>query len=227
MSVSTAKRWVTIWALIGLVNTGIEAYSADLSQQAQPFEQDDNEQTSANERQGSPNQQSWPEPNPTITDLLSKITSLLSAPESQETAERSRRDLKAQEGMADYALAVAAIAGIQAFLTFVGIILVWRTLAATKRATSAAAKAAKAAEEAVGVTREIGEKQTRAYVNLILANVTGITPNGEMRFNVTVANGGQSPAVDFGCFCTPPSNPLEGGCRSWFWAEQNARESGD
>jgi hypothetical protein len=78
------------------------------------------------------------------------------APDREDAAQRRQwaedQDLKAQRQMARWTLimGVVAIAGI--FLSAIGIYLVFGTLVATRRATVA--------------TREIGENQTKAYVNI-------------------------------------------------------------
>ena len=196
MSDSTAKRWVVLYVLFGVALAPAQTQSADLSQKFQPIEQDNNEQSSAATRQRSPKQQTGPKPNAAIVDLFSEIASSLEAPESQEQAERSRQDLEAQKSMAFYAWMMAVVAGIQAILTFFGILLVWRTLITTKDATSAAAKAAEAADKSVTVTQAIGEKQVRAYLGKKSSTAVNILINQKPQIHIDIMNSGMSPALD-------------------------------
>jgi hypothetical protein len=52
-------------------------------------------------------------------------------------------------------------------------------------------------ERAVGVTREIGEAQVRAYVRIKSANIYFIGKDGLPLIEIVAVNSGQSPALDF------------------------------
>lgn len=115
-----------------------------------------------------------------------------------ETAEELQttrcRDVAAQEAMSDWAFGALILTGV-------GVILIWWTLYHTKKAAVAAAAAVEqarlaneAARDAVTVTREMGERQVRAYVNIGAAKVSGLVPNGYPEIIFELTNGGQSPA---------------------------------
>ncbi|MEX0760708.1 MAG: hypothetical protein WD100_14090, partial [Tistlia sp.] len=93
------------------------------------------------------------------------------ARERQE--KREIEDLEAQKAMARWALPMLIAAALSVVVTFVGVVLVKRTLHYTREAANAARSAVdearnatRAADETVAVTRSIGMAQLRAYVVL-------------------------------------------------------------
>lgn len=119
---------------------------------------------------------------------------------SQGPASHEVRDLHAQEKMAMWAFWMFVATAATVALTFAALLAILRTLHHTKRAADAAvdmvteAKATSAAAEAtIGVTREIGQAQVRAYLSIKAARAYVDEKDGIV-FDVTVENSGQSPA---------------------------------
>ena len=120
---------------------------------------------------------------------------------SAQDHSRAERDLYAQQAMALWAKIMAVVTFLGLGLTSLGIYLVWGTLDQTKAAT-------KAAVEAVNVTREIGQRQVRAY--LWVAGITSnkIVVGAKPGFSVELKNSG-------GFFCE--AQPPVGGRISYQW----------
>ncbi|MEQ9639964.1 MAG: hypothetical protein RIM84_08065 [Alphaproteobacteria bacterium] len=87
----------------------------------------------------------------------------------------------------------AAVAGV--ILTAAGVVLVWRTLVATRAAAGHARRAAKAAEDIVVVTDSTARRQLRAYVHASCQ--VAIQRDGPATITVTFRNHGQTPAYHF------------------------------
>lgn len=100
---------------------------------------------------------------------------------------RAESDLDAQQAMALWAklMTVASVAGLG--VTAIGVYLVWGTLDQTRAATNAA-------QDAVAVTRDIGQRQVRAYLVDLDVRVVGYTPGAIPTYHMIVKNTGQSPA---------------------------------
>lgn len=116
--------------------------------------------------------------------------------------DRDQRDLHAQEGMALWAEYMFYATAATVLLTFAALIAIIRTLHHTRRAADytgdmliEAANATKAAEDGVATTRDIGEKQVRAYLHVSSVEFTLGRNQGEVGVSLTIANAGQSPAV--------------------------------
>ncbi|MHB0952583.1 MAG: hypothetical protein ACYC10_11695 [Allorhizobium sp.] len=112
-----------------------------------------------------------------------------------EAGEREKRDLVAQEGMnaATQEInaatqAMAAYAYWSTVLVGVGTVLLFVTLFLTMQAT-------RAARDAVSVTREIGEAQTRAYLEFHEVSATVTDDGSAILIKGSVLNSGNSPAV--------------------------------
>ena len=109
----------------------------------------------------------------------------------EEAAEREKQDLVAQKSMDAAAHSAKRAAWLSAALVAIGTgLLVW-TLALTREAN-------RAAQEAVAVTRDIGERQVRAYVGIHEVKA-GFLSNEEFpeqyRFMIILKNTGGSPAT--------------------------------
>lgn len=104
--------------------------------------------------------------------------------------QRAEKDLAAQQNMAQYAKWLLALTTLATAITFFGVWYVRRTLIETKEAV-------RAADDAVIVTRDIGQAQARAYVDIDRAEVTGFAKNRRVRFYVTFKNTGTTPAKHF------------------------------
>lgn len=101
---------------------------------------------------------------------------------SAQDHRRAERDLDAQESMALWAMIMTAISVAGVGLTGLGIYLVWGTLSETRIA-------ARAAQDAVAVTRDIGEAQVRCYIYANVAEINTDTDNMDIVFR----NFGNSP----------------------------------
>jgi len=77
-----------------------------------------------------------------------------------------------------------------ALLSLAAVYLLWETLKASR-------KTLKATQEMAGDTREIGEAQVRAYVNVEKAEVRGFSQNGKIGFYFEFKNTGSTPAKEF------------------------------
>jgi hypothetical protein len=95
----------------------------------------------------------------------------------------------------------------EALITLMGVILVWRTLVATRRAAIAAENAVNEAKNTSKVSREIGEAQVRAYLEIVEVRVSFVkwppnpVPHDDYvlvpKFKISVENTGNSPALEF------------------------------
>jgi hypothetical protein len=89
--------------------------------------------------------------------------------------------------------------------------------------TAWAAKAARAADAAVSVTREIGKKQTRAYLTIRRIKVIKFEPNSPVEVSIRIENAGQTPATDISAIGFLPfgfSNKKDEITLCEEWAEQ-------
>lgn len=107
--------------------------------------------------------------------------------------QRAEKDLAAQQNMAFYALWLLAISTLTTGITAFGVWYVRRTLVETSEAV-------RAADDAVAVTREIGRKQTRAYVVVSEPSIDFKDVGGTQFLIVKIVfkNTGQTPAMKFG-----------------------------
>ena len=97
--------------------------------------------------------------------------------------------------MAESTYRAVWVAAISAFITGIGIVLVWSTLKEARAATAAAVVASKYAGEAVQVTRDSAEKQLRAY--LLPDKITFLEhSSNDLWVGVVIKNTGQTPARD-------------------------------
>lgn len=159
-----------------------------------------------------------PEDPATIQNIVERIARALETANNQQKsaddADRAKRDLDAQEDMAGWAEAMFWASVVGLIVTGAGVLLVWRTLIATREAAHYAKIAAEATGEAVGEaksatraaeaavveTRRIGEAQVRAYLhpsNIKLDWEKGLDGPNQSRMkaiSVLWENSGHSPA---------------------------------
>ncbi len=83
-----------------------------------------------------------------------------------EANDIARRDLAAQQNMAESTFDLVEMAWWQIVIAVVAAILLGFTLFYTRRAVHEAGKGTQAAQESTRVAREIGEAQTRAYMSI-------------------------------------------------------------
>lgn len=115
----------------------------------------------------------------------------------EEARAREERDVLAQEGMETATDRMAQLAFWQTVFVGIGTLLVAGTLYLMVQANRAAIRAAEAANKTAEITRDIGEKQVRAYLSIesVAARITkyGITPE------IKIHNSGNSPAKAVQC----------------------------
>lgn len=122
--------------------------------------------------------------------------------ESERTEQRERSDLEAQWAAANAAREQAVLALWQIWIgvagtmvAAVGLIFIAVTLYYTRRAVKEASLATQAANDAVAITREIGERQLRAYVHVTRIGLEQVNNDEcEPAVRVSYKNFGQSPA---------------------------------
>ena len=140
------------------------------------------------------------EPNrllPAIEAIESAIRELVTEEDAQQHErqdERDEADLDAQKEMALWAkhMTRATVAGV--IITFAGVCLVAGTLYYSKIAAAAAVKAAEEAKHIVAVTRDLGIRQVRAYVDISTVIIKDLEVGKNPTTTVRVRNRGQSPA---------------------------------
>ena len=77
-----------------------------------------------------------------LDSLTSAVKSLKDNPESEAENKRAQSDLKAQQDMANWAFWMFVATAATVFLTFVGVLLIWRTLVHTRDAAKSSAEMA-------------------------------------------------------------------------------------
>lgn len=109
-------------------------------------------------------------------------------PQTSRNEWRQEQDLRAQRDMAKWAFIMLWVTGASVAVTSLGVVYVALTLQETRRAV-------KAADDAVAVTREIGNKQLRAYIGVASATAKfNWSGDASYRFVVTIKNYGATPA---------------------------------
>ena len=101
--------------------------------------------------------------------------------------ERAEADLVAQSEMALWARWMLIVTTLATLLTGIGVLFVRRSLTLNREAIAAALAA-------VNVTREIGERQIRAYLSAVDAVGTNFAKEGVPDLALKIINPGQSPA---------------------------------
>lgn len=149
---------------------------------------------------------------PAIKGIEAAIRDLI-AEEDKIEADRQRnqegRDLEAQESMAKWARWMFWATLGTAAVTIVGLVLIGFTLNYTKKAAEhtegmlrQAERATIAAEDAVIATRDIGEKQVRAYLHVKSVTLTIGEDGDSVGATLSIANAGQSPAIECSALVT-------------------------
>ncbi len=115
--------------------------------------------------------------------------------EASNEHERAEKDLIAQTEMALWALGMLVVSTLMMFVSALGVWWIRETLAETRNAV-------KAADDAVTVTRKIGESQLRAYCSVDSATLEQGNPDSggdgyrKIYTQITIKNYGQTPAYD-------------------------------
>jgi len=111
---------------------------------------------------------------------------VIESTEMAQNQSESRQGLFAQQDMSRWAFWMMIISGCTLLVTGIGIVWIRDTLVETRRAV-------KAADDAVKVTRDIGEAQISPYLSIVHASAFIDERNG-ISFTVQVKNSGQTPA---------------------------------
>ncbi|HEX2019057.1 MAG TPA: hypothetical protein VGO17_08985 [Aurantimonas sp.] len=135
--------------------------------------------------------------------------------EANRENQRAEYDLAAQRGMDRWAFWMMWIGAFSATATAVGIFLIYRTLTYTRDAATAARdtvdearRATAAAVETAAITRQMGQRQLRAYVTLVSAQVVGLNDDQRPMIRLMFSNSGQTSAYKAGGWmrvCTQPN----------------------
>lgn len=200
------RTWLYVFAFGIALAASVAAQVGDTSIEQQPVaETGQGDGSDENDEATQPDVTNSPDILTAIEGIESAIRDLI-AEEDQIEAERQRqnesRDLNAQEAMAKWARWMFWATIGTALVTLVGLILIGFTLRYTRKAAEhtegmlrQAERATIAAESAVEATRDIGEKQVRAYLHVTNVGFSLGEKTGEVGVRLTVANAGQSPAV--------------------------------
>lgn len=204
--------------LIALAGIGL-AYPVEQAAYGQPRPAESNQSAEAQVQPGSLS---------AIEKSIDRLTRAIEAGqrEPQPDAERKQaeRDLAAQEGMWTWAKVAAVVAGVMALLTFIGLLLIWRTLIQTARAADyagtmadeagkttkaaidaaeagsmsarAARRAAMATTESNRIARESMHRGLRAYLGVVGATVDSLTWGKVATVTIQLTNCGKTPAYD-------------------------------
>ena len=122
-----------------------------------------------------------------VIPLSERYACLLDAIEAEQQRIYSAADLQAQQDMAVWTFGMLWVSIAMLFVTGLGVTYVALTLEEARAATVAATSAA-------NITREIGQKQVRAYLSV--EKVTANFTDGAVEFRVYITNSGNSPAID-------------------------------
>ncbi|MDF1726160.1 MAG: hypothetical protein P1U53_00290 [Sulfitobacter sp.] len=112
--------------------------------------------------------------------------------QSERENHRAQKDLRAQRYMAVWAFIMALAAVATVVVTTLGLIWIKGTLDATRAGV-------KSSDASVEVAREIGQNQTRAYVDVAsLILILKIEPKPRYEIHVVVRNTGLTPCLKYG-----------------------------
>jgi len=133
----------------------------------------------------------------------SRTTCIIDAPIPQPDERTATADLKAQQEMADWALAMFFATGVGVLVTFAGVIYVAMTLHETRRMSAEAAKATAASETAAAAAVaantgfvESSKRELRAYVHVAKAEILDVKAGSYPQHLLQIQNAGQTPAYN-------------------------------
>lgn len=133
-----------------------------------------------------------------LTPALNKIETAIRdfitqqrAAQSQGPKDNEISDLEAQKDMALWAKFMSWTSFAMVFITFGGVILIYRTLIETRKMLTEAENTTTAAIDTVKVTSDTAERQLRAYVGVIEATMD---EPGSLHVSVQIKNVGKTPA---------------------------------
>jgi hypothetical protein len=183
------RTWLYVFAIIGLTLPANYA----LAQSASENEPRQEERAADAQQDNQEEQQPTIDLTTALNDIESAIRDLIEeedkiAIDAQES--REKRGLNAQEAMAEWAKLMFFATFSTVLLTFVALVYIRWTLIETKNAV-------RAADKTVLATREIGQKQVRAYLSVSDVKMEWGNENRTLtRISFIVENTGSSPARD-------------------------------
>jgi hypothetical protein len=146
-----------------------------------PVGQSANAQSRSTEGKGKAAEKALPAPTAAIENQLASIASAIEAPrtgpEAKATEKRAQDDLEAQQNMARYALWMFFATALTAVLTLAGILLIWRTLIHTRRASKYAGVGARQARRAAIASDLMAAEAAKATLAAVEANKAGQEAN--------------------------------------------------
>jgi hypothetical protein len=187
--------WLPIVAVVGLALAG--------ATNAQAISHNGGRHTRAHQAQTKPKTDAQPSALIAVQNDIQRVARALEAANDKQPSpaeqQQASDNLEAQQGMVKWARWMFCAAVLEALITASGVWLVYRTLYHTRIASKAArdavveaGRAADAANTSIEVTREIGQKQVRAYLHCIEAKYM-LVNDGIWCWPI-VKNTGQSPA---------------------------------
>lgn len=181
--------WLPVIAAIGLALAG--------TVDARPIGEHQGHRKGTTDAQTIPSTGAVPGPSIAFQNGVERIARALEAANNEQPSAKEKQDaqdnLNAQQNMATWAFWMFVVGAVEAILTGAGVLLVWRTLKASWAAAREAKRAADAANTSIEVTREIGQKQVRAYLHCLESNYVLSGP--DITLWPIVKNTGQSPAT--------------------------------
>lgn len=198
--------FVRNWYFVVAVGLGADAALADPPRSPSHDSQDSpNQQAAASNVEGEGFPWTWITAANTYFGvegcLPYHVNGLSATDEQEQTRQHDACDLKAQEIAANSSRWLLWITVGQTVLALFGTWLVWRSLRLTRAAT-------KAALDAVAVTREMGERQIRAYLGVLDMVGKNFADGAIPEFSLRINNTGQSPARK--CRALVTIQPTEG-----------------
>ncbi|GGA44064.1 hypothetical protein GCM10011395_12840 [Sphingomonas psychrolutea] len=122
----------------------------------------------------------------------------VSNPDPNNTEEKERRDLAAQEASAVWAFYAVLIAGLSAIVTAIGTVLLYQQIVLTRRAVEDTGLAT----DAMKKSNDIAMIGQRPWISIEGIKITKCAIDGGMinfEFEYTLINSGNSPAIDATC----------------------------
>ena len=138
-----------------------------------------------------------------VDSVASAVEALAEKPESPESKEQAKENLRAAQKSAFWAMVSAIAAGLGFVVSVAGLIFVIRTVKYTKEAVihagtqaTQALRSADAAIQSIEVTRDLGRRQSKAYVFVTAIEVQNFGVELSPIVAMRVQNTGQTPAYD-------------------------------
>lgn len=130
-----------------------------------------------------------------LTGIDKRLEALEPKPETADERRRAEGDLEAQAKMAVWAERMTYVTGASAFVSILGIVLLFVTLRQNRRSMKIALMGVRRANASVRVSRQTAERQLRAYLNYFNGRVMNFGKPGAY-VRAQVVNRGQTPAYE-------------------------------